>query len=725
MKKLCLLIILVNFIALYSASLPEESIDNIKKSTVYIKVKHKFPLTGDEVPTTGTGFFISKYGHVVTNYHVVQPQLSIYSLTFPAPVTEINIIQNSGSKDHKILPASILTIDKDNDIAVLRIKDSTETPYLTIDSKEKLPETMPIWVFGYPFGDQFTVIQRGPEITVCKGSISALRHDDRGTLSKIQIDAPVNPGNSGGPVTNESGNVIGVVRLLYASGVNFIVPCHFVDSLLKDISLGSYGSGTATLSIKTNPSDVFLFLDWQQKKLNPNHKITATRGWHNISIMKEGYETWMKGMAFDKTQDITVTLPPERNLPVYTGMKKKDTEGNKASYKYESEKLLLKEDFDNPKTFETWEQYTGGTDKRTWFLEKSTLNQFESNEVLHAIYLGDTTWNNYTVKARVKISDEHDDSRAGLIFRETSDGFYLFRIHKETDKAQIAYHCKRPFGWFIIMEKKLDIDITDKWYTIAVNAMGKNISCFLDKKCIFSSQADYSNQGRIGFYSVESKASFDSLTVSEVPDDLLKTSLSYEPGLLSFWFSDYFNLKSTWWYQYTSESRSPVPWHFTDAGCILLGKGKKTRYSEFTKYQLDNFVMNLLVSLGKGDKNSSFEIYFRKNSNGKIALRFSKKDKKLSLLSVKKKKERTIRKISLPPDFFNNTNRLILAINKGKITLSTPDETLLNYSGNIYPSDHGRFGFAASQVPVILHQMTISSVKEKQKYTGGKKAKRR
>jgi hypothetical protein len=270
------------------------------------------------------------------------------------------------------------------------------------------------------------------------------------------------------------------------------------------------------------------------------------------------------------------------------------------------------------------------------------------------------------------------------------------------------------------MEKKLDIDITDKWYTMAVNAMGKNISCFLDKKCIFSSQADYSNQGRIGFYSVESKASFDSLTVSEVPDNLLKTSLSYEPELLSFWFSDYFNLKSTWWYQYTSDSRSPAPWHFTDAGCVMLNNGKKIRYSEFTKYQLDNFVMNLLVSLGKGDKNSSFEIYFRKTSKGKIALRFSKKDKKLRLLSVKKKKERTIRKVSLPPGFFNNTNRLILVINKGKITLRTSEETLLNYSGNIYPSDHGRFGFAASQVPVILHQMTVSSVKEKKK--GSKKS---
>ncbi len=725
MKKIFLLIIIISFISIYSASIPEESIDNIKKSTVYIKVKHKFPLTGDEIPTTGTGFFISKYGHILTNYHVVQPQLSIYNLTFPAPITQINIIQNSGSKDHKVIPATILTLDKDNDIAILRTKESIETPFITIDSNEKLSETMPIWVFGYPFGDQFTVIQRGPEITVCKGSISALRHDDRGTLSKIQIDAPVNPGNSGGPVTNENGNVIGVVRLLFASGVNFIVPCHFVDSLLKDISLKSHGSDTVALTIKTNLSDASIFLDWQQKKLNPSQKISATRGWHEICIMKDGYETWIKGMVFDKTQDITVTLTPERNLTVYTGKKREDTEGSKVSYKYESEKLLFKEDFDDPKTFETWEQYTGGTDKRTWFLEKSTLNQFESNEVLHAIYLGDTTWENYTVQARLKISDEHDDSRAGLIFRETSDGFYLFRIHRETDKAQIAYHCKRPFGWFVIMEKKPGIDITDKWYTMAINAAGKNISCFLDKKCIFSSQAEYSNQGRIGFYSVESKASFDSLTVSEVPDNLLKTSHSYEPGLLSFWFSDYFNLKSTWWYQYTSESRSPLPWHFTDAGCILLGKGKKTRYIEFTKYRLDNFVMNLLVSLGKGDKNSSFEIFFRKNSNGKIALRFSKKDKKLSLLSVKKKKTRIIKKISLSPDFFNNTNRLILIINKGKITLRTSEETLLNYSGNIYPSDHGRFGFAASQVPVILHQMTISSVKEKQKYTGGKKAKRR
>ena len=721
MKKICLLLLMANLTTLFSASLPEESIDNIKKSTVYIEVKHTFPLTGEEIPTTGTGFFISNYGHVLTNYHVVQPHLSIYNINFPAPITQITIIQNSGSKDHKALPATILTLDKDNDIAILRIKESVETPFITIDSKEKLSETMPLWVFGYPFGDQFSVIQRGPEITVCNGSISALRHDDRGTLSKIQIDAPVNPGNSGGPVTSENGKVIGVVRLLYASGVNFIVPCHFVDSLLKDISLDNYGSDTATISIKTDPSDASLFLDWQQKELPSSQKISAARGWHELCVMKDGYETCMKDVVFDKTQDITITLPPVRKLPVNTGMKKKDTEAGKATYTYKEEKVLLKEDFDDPKTFEKWEQYTGGTDKRTWFLEKSTLNQFESDEVLHALCLGDTTWENYTVQARVKICDDHDDSRAGLIFRETSDGFYLFRIHKETNKAQIAYHCKQPFGWFVIMEKKLDIDITDKWYTMAVNAEGTNLSCFLDYKCIFSSQAQYSNRGRIGFYSVESKASFDSLTVWEVPNNLLKSSQAYEPELLSYWFSDYFNQTSTWWYQYTTENRSPAPWHFTDAGCVLMGNGNKTRYSEFTKYQLDNFIMNLLVSLGKGDKNSSFEIYFRKNSDGKIALRFSKKDKTLCLLSIKKKKERAIRKIPLPSNFFNNTNRLILAVNKGKITLSNSEEMILSYSGNIYPSDHGGFGFAASQVPVILHQMTISSVREKQKYTSSKK----
>ncbi|MBN1306463.1 MAG: trypsin-like peptidase domain-containing protein [Chitinispirillaceae bacterium] len=700
--------------AIFSASPDTGMIERIKKATVYVKVKHSFPLTGDEVPTTGTGFIISEFGHIITNYHVVQPQLSIYNLNIPAPVTEITVIRNSGAKDHTVMPAVLLNRDVENDIALLKIDDTSEVPFITFDSREKLFETMPIWVSGYPFGDQFTVIQRGPEITVSKGSVSALRHDDRGCLSQIQIDAPVNPGNSGGPVTDENGVVIGVVRMIYATGVNFIVPAHFVDSLIEGMPLDGDGRGTAALSIATTPSDASLFLDGKPLPRTSSKTTEVPRGWHTINVVKPGYDLWMDGLACYDTQRIAVTLLPNKNLPIdISGEKKRNLE-NPVAYHEETGTLLLKEGFDSPERFEKWEQSTGGTNKRTWFLEKGTLNQFESNEVLHAIYLGDTGWTNYRVRARVRIKDEHEDSRAGIIFRETPDGFYLFRIHRETDKAQIAYHCKQPFGWFVISEKKLGIDIKDKWHDMTVTASVNNIACFLDKKCIFTANAEYSNRGRIGFYSVQSNAVFDSLLVTGLAGADIKASPPYEPGLLSFWFSDYFTLKSGWWHQYIAGTAAPAPWLFGNGGCACYEDSKKTHCSEFTKYLLDDFSLNLLLSLGKGDKSSTFELFLRKNDRGKTVVRFSRNDKKISLVSMKKKKARTLKSVPLPADFFGSTTRLFLEAKGGKLSLGTSEKRLLEFNGRLYPAEHGSFGFSTTHAPVVVHEMTISSVKGKE-----------
>jgi len=353
------------------------------------------------------------------------------------------------------------------------------------------------------------------------------------------------------------------------------------------------------------------------------------------------------------------------------------------------------------------------------------LHQFESDEVLHAICLGDTTWDNYIVRAKVKINDEHDDSRAGIIFRETADGFYLFRIHKETDKAQLAYHSKRPFGWFIILEKKLDMDIGDDWYTMAVSVVDNDITCFLDSHCVFTAQTEYAGKGRIGFYSVESKASFDSLIVCRASGSAKNSSQQYRPELLSFWFSDNFSLKSTWWYQYADKAAQPWPWIFYDGCCAMLAEDKKIFYSEFTKYLFTDFVLNCVMSLGKGSENSFFDIMLRKDAAGYIALRFSKKDKKCKLLSVKGRKTRVLKKSSLPPDVFNNTIQLRLIADSDKLVCTASNRILFEYRNKALPQNLGTFGFAVSQVPLILHQLTVTSVPKGTPSKTGRKKKRK
>ena len=108
-------------------SLSPDVMRGIKNSSVYIKVLHRFPLTGQEVPTSGSGFFI-KNELVVTNCHVIEPVIPAYDLTFPAPCTEIQVVLRSGSQSYRPLTAAVLAIDKENDLAILGVTDTAGLP---------------------------------------------------------------------------------------------------------------------------------------------------------------------------------------------------------------------------------------------------------------------------------------------------------------------------------------------------------------------------------------------------------------------------------------------------------------------------------------------------------------------------------------------------------------------------------------------------------------------
>lgn len=714
----------------FSQSFSVDTINHIKKSTVYIQVKHLFPITDDEISSSGTGFFINRHGHIVTNYHVIQPLISIYNSPFPAPVSGIKIIRSSGTEDHKIFDATIIAVDKDNDLAILAINDTADTPFLNIGHSGSLVESMPIFVFGYPLGEEFAVIQRGPEITVSKGFISALRHDDRSNLTQIQVDAVVQPGNSGGPVINEKCVVIGVINRAYGeTRMNFAVPVYYLHELVKDIPAENLFGEDAVLEASSNPAGASVFIDWEPFGNTPNN-IGISQGWHTLCMMKPGYETWIKERSVFGVQNESIDLIPVKPLvipPCNRNMQDispeiKDLWENITGNLYNNAGILLNEKFNDKERFNKWEQNTGGNETRTWYLQNGILHQHENNELLHAISLGETTWDDYLMKARVKISDEKGDGRAGLIFRETDKGFYLFRIHKETDKAQLAYHSKYPFGWFVLKQKDLNLDITDKYYSMAVYATGNTLSCFLDSICIFTTNAEYSGNGKIGFYSVDCKASFDSLTIYDVPKQKSTETPQEQPEIHSFWFSDYFNQESVWWYQYEDSYNNPSPWHFSDAGCIQMSDDNRARYCEFTKYRFSDFSMLLVVTLSEGNDSSSFDIFFRKEQNSYLTLSFSKKDNKINLISIEDDNEKILKKSNLPATFFNNYLVLSLDVNGDDIICKSSNNIIFRYKMKDSVDRPGVFGFSTYGTRAVLHQLSITSAIE-QKRTSGKKKK--
>ena len=95
------------------------------------------------------------------------------------------------------------------------------TGSLPVRSARNLQETQQVYVFGFPFGADL-----GKEITVSQSSVSSLRWEtETGVLAKVQVNGGMQPGNSGGPVVDAYGNVIGVaVSVLRFTQINFAVP---------------------------------------------------------------------------------------------------------------------------------------------------------------------------------------------------------------------------------------------------------------------------------------------------------------------------------------------------------------------------------------------------------------------------------------------------------------------------------------------------------------------
>lgn len=143
-------------------------------------------LKADNIRSYGTAFFVSDNGYLLTNYHVVDGCSDIVML-------------NTQERQHLSLNA----FDPSNDLAILSTASKSKS-FLTFSATSpKLTDN--VYVSGFPYGNAIS-----STLKVTKGIVSSLAGINN-SFTSFQIDAAVQPGNSGGPVTNEAGEVIGVV----------------------------------------------------------------------------------------------------------------------------------------------------------------------------------------------------------------------------------------------------------------------------------------------------------------------------------------------------------------------------------------------------------------------------------------------------------------------------------------------------------------------------------
>jgi len=157
------------------------------------KPKKKTPDPDDNkivAASSGTGFYVSNTGHIISNHHVVEGCNTV-KLTFKG----------------KEISADVLAVDKMNDLAILKADLTPSKVYSVATEDASLLED--IIIAGYPLGKKVSAA-----IKTSKGSITALAgYGDN--YSEFQTDAALNQGNSGGPIMDQKGNVVGVAVANY------------------------------------------------------------------------------------------------------------------------------------------------------------------------------------------------------------------------------------------------------------------------------------------------------------------------------------------------------------------------------------------------------------------------------------------------------------------------------------------------------------------------------
>ena len=196
MRQVFIFILLCFFAGSAIAStLNKETVERVKKATVFIimESKNNTSITNPNGRGTCSGFVINDKGYIVTNYHCVHN------------TTRLKLVFYDRD-DWNVYEVKIIGIDPLADVAVIHIpKRKKPLPYLNW-SLEKPWDGMDVFAVGHPFGMAWTI---------SKGIISSEKRTVRSPYVRyIQTDTAINTGNSGGPLVNTAGNVVGVNSLI-------------------------------------------------------------------------------------------------------------------------------------------------------------------------------------------------------------------------------------------------------------------------------------------------------------------------------------------------------------------------------------------------------------------------------------------------------------------------------------------------------------------------------
>lgn len=202
----------------------KKAINNVYESTIYIEVS-----SNRGVISSGSGFVYKeddKYGYILTNYHVINGG-SKFNITFT---------------DGSDADAELISGDEYYDIAVLKVSKDKIKSVSTIGNSSNLELGDTVFTVGAPLGKEYMG-------TITKGIVSGINRmvsvelgSGNYLMEVIQTDAPINSGNSGGPICNIIGEVVGITSSKLAGtgieGMGFAIPINSVMDVIENIETG-------------------------------------------------------------------------------------------------------------------------------------------------------------------------------------------------------------------------------------------------------------------------------------------------------------------------------------------------------------------------------------------------------------------------------------------------------------------------------------------------------
>ena len=212
-------------------------LQRVKDATVYIKLK------AGRLQGSGSGFVMKVTGDtilIMTNRHVAAPEAA----ELPSGAKpELSVVFRSGTPQEQEVPAKLLAYDERDvrDLAVLEVKGVRQPPApIPADvtaAESDYFETMQAYALGFPLGGMMSQVagnvKANPAITVNMMTISSLRRDEANRLARVQFAGSMIEGNSGGPVVDAKGRLVGVVvSRIRGENVGFAIPPSVIAAFL-------------------------------------------------------------------------------------------------------------------------------------------------------------------------------------------------------------------------------------------------------------------------------------------------------------------------------------------------------------------------------------------------------------------------------------------------------------------------------------------------------------